>query len=272
MRIPLSTLILATLLTFPGMISSSSGNCPQWQEEMGTCEIDNDGTDLTIDGTHETDGTDGTDRTDSGDWEDPADPESPRTPIDLDRCLVNREWDRHCFTRSDEDEVEDDDPGTPSVTITDLVRFTPVGSTLTGEPDNVGLVGLPTNFVTTARTQTVAGELLGFPLSVRFTPATYDFVYGDGSHARSSSGGAPWANLAQAQFTPTDTSHTYRGRGTYTAHVEVQYTAEVNFGTGWFPVAGHVTSTGAPQEIRIFEAHTALVAFTCAEAPRSPGC
>ncbi|MGP6178090.1 hypothetical protein ACTU6U_12435 [Microbacterium sp. A196] len=266
----LSALILGSLIAFPTTVASSNA-CPQWQEELGNCGVDNTGTDIIIDGTHETGGTDGTE-TGPDDWQVPTDPGTPQGPSDLDTCLDDWESDKNCFDPIAENEEEDEDPGIPPVTITDLVRFAPAGSVLTGEPNNVGVAGLPTNFVTAASTQTVAGELFGFPLSVRFTPAAYDFIYGDGATSTSSTGGATWADLAQVQFTPTDTSHAYRERGTYIAQVNVRYSAEVDFGTGWFPVTGQVTANGAPQEIRIFEAHTALVAFTCAEAPHSPGC
>ena len=74
------------------------------------------------------------------------------------------------------------------------------------------------------------------------------------------------------RFTPTDTSHTYADRGTYDASVDIAYTAEIDLGVGWFPVEGQLDITGPVQQIRIFEAHTALVARTCAEQPSAPGC
>lgn len=160
----------------------------------------------------------------------------------------------------------------PAITITDLARFAPAGTPLTGEPDNLGVAGLPTNFVASASAQTQSGELFGFPIQVRFTPVSYVFHYGDGSSASTSDGGVSWESLGQAQFTPTDTSHTYAERGEYDARVDVNYTAELDLGGGWFDVDGQLTTNGPTQSIRIFEAHTALVANTCAERPSAPGC
>lgn len=160
----------------------------------------------------------------------------------------------------------------PAITITDLARFAPAGTPLTGEPDNLGVAGLPTNFVASASAQTQSGELFGFPIQVRFTPVSYVFHYGDGSSASTSDGGASWESLGQTQFTPTDTSHTYAERGEYDARVDVNYTAELDLGGGWFDVDGQLTTNGPTQSIRIFEAHTALVANTCAERPSAPGC
>lgn len=244
---------------------------------VGLCGS-NTGTEIIIDGSQPGAGTPGT--SPIGDWEEwdqqegaPAPSVPPEDPF-LE-CLA--EWDSYirCFDKAVDEESGPDDEGTPSlpaITITDLVRFAPAGSVITGEPDNVGVAGLPTNFVTTASVQTVEAELFGFPVSVRFTPSAYDFTFGDGATATASSGGSTWAALGQAQFTPTDTSHTYRERGTYVAQADVRYTAEVDFGIGWFPINGEVTAAGAPQEVRIFEAHTALVAHTCEQAPGSPGC
>ncbi|HWK78001.1 hypothetical protein [Microbacterium sp.] len=187
------------------------------------------------------------------------------------------DWDsyRLCFNAAqdpDDEEAQEEIAAIPAITISDLARFAPDGSVVAAEPDNVGVVGLPTNFVAAASTHTVDADLFGFPVSVRFTPSAFDFAFGDGHTAITTTGGATWAALDQAQFTPTDTSHTYSERGTYTAEVDVRYTAEVDFGIGWLPITGEVTSPGAPQEIRIFEAHTALVAHTCEQAPSSPGC
>lgn len=160
----------------------------------------------------------------------------------------------------------------PAITIADLAIFTPPPATAIAEPGNTGIAGLPANFVATASTQTQTGILFGAPLTVRFTPAGYDFHYGDGTTATLTTGGSTWATLGQPQFTPTPTSHVYRSRGAYTADVTVRYNAEVDLGTGWYSVAGQLSAPGAAQQIRIFDARTALVAHTCRERPAAPGC
>ena len=163
-------------------------------------------------------------------------------------------------------------PGTPTITITDLARFTPAPVRAASEPGNVGIAGMPTNFVAGATTQIQSGVLFGIPLQVRFTPAGYDYTYGDGDTATVTRPGQTWAALDQAQFTPTPTSHVYEETGEYMAEVDVRYAAEIDLGGGWMPVDGQLTTDGPPQEIRIFEAHTALVAHTCLEKPTGVGC
>lgn len=239
----------------------------------GFCpSVDNDGNEVGIGGEWTTPGTDPVFNPDD-DADREVDGSPPPKEFDFEACL--RSWSFiECFRLAEEDDppAEEGEPGIPPITITDLAQFAPAPATLAGEPDNVGIAGMPTNFVTTASATTQSGTLFGRALSVRFTPTAYDFHYGDGATVTTTTGGASWAALGQAQFTATSTSHVYQDRGTYDADVDVRYTAEIDFGTGWFPISGELTTDGPPQQIRIFEAHTALVAHTCTERPDSPGC
>lgn len=163
------------------------------------------------------------------------------------------------------------DAGLP-LTITDVAQFAPAPATTEGEPGNVGIAGLPMNFVASASVHTRSGTLLGRSVNVRFSPARFVFAYGDGSTATTAGGGQTWSALGQAPFTPTPTSHTYRSRGTFLTHVTVYYTAEVDVGGGWFPVSGELAIDGSTQQICVYEADTALVARTCSEQPSARGC
>ncbi|MFF7291142.1 hypothetical protein ACFY9N_01280 [Microbacterium sp. NPDC008134] len=163
-------------------------------------------------------------------------------------------------------------PGAPAISITDLVSLSPATATPSADPGNVGIAGLPTNFVTTASVHTRTGTLFGAPLTARFTPVGYDFTYGDGTTAHTTAPGATWDALHQPQFTPTATSHVYDDRGTYDTTVTIHYTAEIDLGTGYIPLTGTLTTPGPTQTIRIYEAHTALVQHTCTERPTAPGC
>ncbi|WP_194763282.1 hypothetical protein [Microbacterium sp. UFMG61] len=163
-------------------------------------------------------------------------------------------------------------PATPTITITDLARFAPPPVSAKAEPGNVGIADLPTNFTTTATTHTQAGELFGIPLTVRFTPDTYAYDYGDGTTATLTAPGQTWEALGLPQFSPTAATHVYRERGEYSVILITGYTVEIDLGTGWIPLAGQITTTGTPQTIRILEARTALVAHTCTEDPDGIGC
>jgi hypothetical protein len=159
------------------------------------------------------------------------------------------------------------------VTLADLASFRPSSPTLASEPSGIGIVGMPTNLVSSASAQSIPGTLFGYDVVVRFTPAGYRFAYGDGATRSASSGGASWTALGQAQFTPTGTSHSYGARGDYVASVTVQYAAEVSFqGGGWRGIDGFVEVTTGGHPVQIVEARTALVDRTCSENPSGPGC
>lgn len=161
----------------------------------------------------------------------------------------------------------------PEVSITDLVSFRPRTATVGGEPAGVGIVGMPTNVIAAASTHDLRGELLGFPVLVRFVPQAYVFDFGDGTTLTSSTGGTSWAALSQAEFTPTSTSHSYRARSEYRVSVSVLYGASVLFDdTFWRAVDGQVRGAAASYDIRVVTASTALVDKTCLEHPRGPGC
>jgi len=163
-------------------------------------------------------------------------------------------------------------PGIPQPTLADVARFAPASVPLVDEPDGVGVVGMPMNFVVDARAHEATGTLFDLPVSVRFTPASVLFVHGDGTSRVADSGGASWAALGLAQFSATPTSHAYAARGTYTASAVIRYGAEVDFGAGWRPVPGLLEIPATASDVQIFEVRTALVDKTCLENPGGPGC
>ena len=202
---------------------------------------------------------------------------APDPPEVLDATAVDCESPAIPCTTTPTPDTDTGEPGTarsiPTVTITDLASFRPDTPGLASEPDRVGIAGLPTNLVATTRTQTLHGVLLGFTVRVRFTPDHYTFTHGDGTTSTTATPGESWQTTGDVQFTPTATSHAYTDRGRYTATVTVAYAPAVDFGDGtWRPVTGYITATSPGQSIRIYEAHTALVAHTCTEDPHGQGC
>lgn len=246
---------LLLLLTFFSALPGDGGGVGGADVTVG-----NDQSRITVSGT-ETDSTQNSGTPPSGSREH-ADPPAPPA---CDPNIVR-------ISACGFDAVRVTTPEGRPVTITDVAAFAPDAIATGAEPDNLGIAGLPTNFVAAATGQTRTGDLFGRPVTVRFTPVGYTFEFGDGSSASTDTGGQTWSSLGQARFTPTATSHTYRDRGTYAAHVTVHYSAEVDLGGGWFSVPGVLDIAGPLQEIRIFEARTALVAFTCAQRPTAPGC
>ena len=157
-------------------------------------------------------------------------------------------------------------------TLEDVASFAPASLPLIDEPDGVGVVGMPVNFVVAPAVHEQNGELFDLPVTVRFTPASVQFRHGDGTTREAAIGGSTWAALGLPQFSATPTSHAYAARGTYTASAVVRYAAAVDFGRGWVPVPGLLEIPTGAMAIEILEVRTALVEKTCTENPTGPGC
>ena len=277
MRVVVAAAVLVLVAGAAGDASPSmSGGCStQLRTTVQSCSTTStDGSRLTITGTQQKQGAP---PSESGPEGDDA-PAAPRTPsprsIALAECLDSGGTTRCADLLRPTAHIPGPAPApaAPTVTIADLQHFAPPATSATVEPGGIGVAGLPANFSAAASSHTVAGSLLGLPMLARFTPIAYEYSYGDGTSASLTTPGRTWADLGQAQFTPTPTSHVYARRGVYFADVDVRYTAEVDLGGGWMPVAGEVRTDGAPQRIRVLEARTALVAHTCAERRDAPGC
>ncbi|WP_448720812.1 hypothetical protein [Microbacterium natoriense] len=260
----LSKLVVAVVFAsiFAGNPAAANNTCaPQILAALGHCPIaGNDGSQIDITGTKTDPGT-------SNPSDGQGNPDTkPFAP--LEKCTITSTSIEFCPASPAVNGVGE----MPQVTLTDLAQFAPAPATLSAEPSNAGIADMPTNFLGAASVHTQSGSIFGFPVTVRFSPVGYDYTYGDGTNATVTAAGRSWEDLGQAQFTPTPTSHVYADRGTYTAGLSIRYSAEVDLGRGWYPVAGELTIPTAPQQIQIFEAHTALVAHTCTERPTAPGC
>ena len=170
------------------------------------------------------------------------------------------------------------DPAAPVVTYpttiyaSDLVSFLPDAPSVSGEPDNIGLIGKPTNIVASSAEHMQGGTLFGYPVFVDFTPASYTFDYGDGTMIDSATGGASWASQGLPQFSDAPTAHAYAARGSYTATVTTHYAAYVAFPDGiWREVVGTVAASST-YPVQIYTAKTALVNDDCLANPSGIGC
>ncbi|WP_054683327.1 hypothetical protein [Microbacterium sp. No. 7] len=285
--------MLTAMIAGAALSVSASTFCAYADRISGQCEVTNTGSSVEMEASYEVPGTDGNDGNsgagdtgggDAGggtyeapsietDWVTPVIPAGPpperhdARPWPLtnptpppDTCTND------CTTPTEAV------PAVSGVTITDLASFTPTPPDLIGEPFGFGITGAPTNLYTHADTHTTTGDLLGHPVTVRFTPTHYHFDHGDGTTSTTTTGGVSWETLGVSQFTPTDTTHIYDTRGTYPATVTVIYTAEIDTGTGWHPIPGILPLTSPTTDITVLEKRTALVQHTCIEDPHGPGC
>ena len=188
-----------------------------------------------------------------------------------DDWWTNAHGDQYTVETHNEDPKK---PGEPrAITLADLKSFRPSAGHERSEPKGWSVVGLNTNFIADGGVQVRTGSLLGRPAAVRFTPAGYQWNYGDGDSASRTTPGATWKALNLREFDKTPTSHEYDSRGKFTVALTVTYTAEYQFaGSPWIPVAGTVQDAAAPMSMTVTTADTVLVDKDCAKNPHGPGC
>jgi hypothetical protein len=163
--------------------------------------------------------------------------------------------------------------GSPAVTINDLRNFPASPGTDHMEPDGWMIVGLSTNFYSVVGIETVEGTLLGQPATVRFTPISWHWTYGDGTAATRSTPGATWAAQGIPEFDPTATSHVYSTAGRYFIDLSITFTADYRFAGGnWTRVVGTITLPANRLEATAGDAKTVLVNHDCSQNPGGPGC
>lgn len=254
-RLATVALAIAAAATIPQQAFAADADCYSNSSWTGVC-TSNTGSQIDVGAESRTDGAAdaGAEEARSNTSSEPTTPPPPEDCGPLNRCI-------------DYTVV-----GFPEVTLADLASFRPATPTLGGEPAGFGVVGMPTNLLAAASEERIPGTVLGWDVTVRFVPTAYVFDNGDGTTTRAATGGSAWASLGQGQFTPTETSHAYRARGTYGVSVTVEYAASVDFGTGWRPVPGVVRAEAGGYDLRVVEVRTALVDRTCAEDPTGPGC
>jgi hypothetical protein len=161
----------------------------------------------------------------------------------------------------------------PEITLNDIASFQPSIGSQYMEPDGWMVTGLDTNFYSDAAASAVAGVLLEYPVTVRFTPKAWRWNYGDGSSRTSATPGASWAALGAQEFDATSTSHVFAAPGNYTIALSVGFSAEYQFaGLGWRPIAGTLWAPAPPLAATAGDATTVLVARDCLANPGGPGC
>ncbi|WP_157674694.1 hypothetical protein [Agrococcus jejuensis] len=188
-----------------------------------------------------------------------------------ERCVAMAEDQSQCVPPPGDPVETAADDAVPPITIDDLVGFTPGVGELVVQPENWGVLGIPTNFVATATDHVQHGTLLGQPIEVRWRPVSFTFDYGDGSVVATTDAGAMWQSSGD-DWTTTSTSHEYSERGEYTATVTITFEADIATGTGWATVPGTLELAAPAEGVQVFEVQTVLTRGDCIDYPNDPGC
>ncbi len=121
---------------------------------------------------------------------------------------------------------------------------------------------MPTNIFAVVGESREVGELLGYPIEVRFQPVRYEWTYGDGTRGTLSHKGASWGSQ---QFSATATSHVYSRPGSYTISLRVGFSASYRFDEGGFQsIPGMVWRDSGSRTIAVLTVSRGLVDIGCA--------
>ncbi|WP_341927520.1 hypothetical protein [Nocardioides psychrotolerans] len=130
----------------------------------------------------------------------------------------------------------------------------PASELVVQPPNGRTLVNFATNFYTDTETFTRTITLLGQRVDLRITPAKYDWRFGDGHTASTTTPGAAYPDL--------QVTHDYLTAGTVAPAVDTTYTADFRVnGSPWRPVPGTVTIPGAAVPLEVVEATPTLVGY-----------
>lgn len=151
-------------------------------------------------------------------------------------------------------------PPTPPRYASELKNFRPQRPSIVVEPDGWSVPTLPTNVIARASSHTLRGELLGWPVEVRFRPSGYHWSFGDGSSRSTGTRGESWSRRNAPQFSPTDTSHRYLRPGVYRVGLVVDYRVEFRFeGDEFERIEGQVSARASSRNVRVFSVSPLLV-------------
>ncbi len=153
----------------------------------------------------------------------------------------------------------DDAAAAPVIVVTgDQFRELPLASAsaVTEPPGGALLISVPTVVHAVGQVQVLPSLVLGVPVAVRATPATYAWDFGDGTVLGPvADPGAPWPAGPHA--------HAYPVPGRYDIVMSTTYTGEFSVDGGpWEPIDGTSTVASPPQAVVAHSARSALVADT----------
>lgn len=162
-------------------------------------------------------------------------------------------------------------PPDPVVTVEEFRKLPVKGATVSVQPGPDTLKNYHTNVYATTGEQTLDTTLLGRPVTVRATPVSYVYDYGDGTVRETTDPGH--ALPAGSWDVPTSTSHQYKRPGRASIVVTTVYSGQYKVGNGaWKPVDGTIGIPSAPQPVTIWRTKTGWVSERCGNGAGAWGC
>jgi len=156
---------------------------------------------------------------------------------------------------------------TPGMVLAEFRRLPLEASGLVVQPDRGWLlVNKPTVVTADPAPQTLATTILGIPVTITATPASYAWDFGDGARLETADPGRPWPDATH--------THTYARTGTYRIALTTTWSATFTVAGDATArdVPGTATTTGTTGDLVVQERRAHLVSGACAAEPAAPGC
>ena len=254
-------LLAITLVLLHPSAAAVADECSQAAQSSGQCvsittDVSADG--VLVGASTSTPGAPGS-TSSSGRWWSPPPPREP--VLGSSECQVKISGYCRSASPSKNQPEETITPPTPPSSSSDLESFRPGFPAIVVEPGGWSIPRLPTNIFAAVGETIETGELLGWPIQVRFTPSRYQWNYGDGLSVTHSGAGNSWG---AAQFSPTTTSHTYSRPGVYRVSLEVGFHVAYRFDDGGFmEIPGMVWRSAEQRNLQVLTVTSLLVESGC---------
>jgi len=147
-------------------------------------------------------------------------------------------------------------PAFPGITAADFQRLPLAPSAIHIEPPTGWtLVNVPTIVYASGEPQSLRTTVVGVGVTVRATPASFTWTFGDGS--------PPVATTDPGKAYPAATiTHAYLAAGVHRIGLLTQWNGEflVDGSSTWLPVTGTAQTTSTSDPLTVYTAHSRLVA------------
>ncbi len=157
------------------------------------------------------------------------------------------------------------------ITLEEFQKQPVLAATIVSQPSNFGLRNAHSNIYAQAREQEFTFEFQDAEIVLKARPVSYQWNYGDGTSATTTSPGGPVAGTAFDTQTPT--SHQYARTGDFDLTLTTFFAGDYSVDGGPFqPVAGEAAVVSEPHLMSIWRTEGHNVSENCIENPRGIGC
>ncbi|MDN4611170.1 PKD domain-containing protein [Arthrobacter burdickii] len=157
------------------------------------------------------------------------------------------------------------------ITLAEFQKQPVLASVIISQPSNFGLRNAHSNIYAEAREQEFTFEFQDATIVLKARPVAYQWNYGDGTSATTTTPGGPVQG--DAFDTETPTSHQYAQTGDFNLTLTTFFAGDYSVDGGPFqPVAGEAAVVSVPHLMSIWRTQGHNVSQNCIENPTGIGC